>query len=991
MDNSLITKTKKSSKDIIFTILRQKTYLKLYKKYSSNKFSYNIISINNIIYNESCLIVAKFKDFLIYDDNTDFLRKFYTTPESKYKLYRILDLYENYSKIFPNYLVVKEKKFMYKNIRRKQKMIDAFNQIKLEEEENRKKIKERNTENKEDNMLFTDLVKDEIKTYQKDNNNNPYKNSFDSQNDKDETDTLFGQSHSHSSISINLVSKKDLLSPKNNSKGLSFESKTNETNGTVSSLLNIMNDNKIYIKDLPNIFKVNHCSNNIIEKKIISFRKKKSNFYKKGSKINYNKNSTNSTNNINTNNNNNNNNNNIILQKIILTPKKDKKEVNINKNHFHFNSTMLSKKRIKMLNPTLINTNSNSSSINKEKKNFPSKQNIYIPSTGNTIININNNFYHEVSKTERFEPPKLKKLSNINNNNFKTIQNSSREKEEKIKKDTNLNTNNNIVLPNKKNPLNKNLNYIKCKHISHDFSYKRNTTTEISNKTNNKIYNNLIINNKRELSPQYALSIGKHKNIIQFRDEKYSHPTHVKEHTNIKKELAKINTKNNNISQKSKENYRNKNSKDSKVVLSKDNKKKVLNLKNHKYNFNEFSSLSFINTAKTESSINAKTMTKMIKNKKIHKFKEKQNTCFNFVKNKNLKINKEIFLQDKFFTTYNKTNKKIKNTNKKISDFIIKNQKTNKSYKSRDKSKNIKINHSIKNKILKSEVRAPTKKYISNYINKNNKSNSDNNNNNNLIEYTTICEKNHNKKKLLDSKSIEKRKKCESIDFSNSEYHHNKYAFTKIDSIKRNSYIYSPKNSFSHFINKNIKNNKMINEYFTERAFLFNQPTMPSQQHMYTISQNDIRSKYKTILLTKNNKKSYDFNSDIQKRYKQNILNKINNLKNMNKDYCISNIRKSTNSNSIDLNNINYNNRFYSNSLKNKSKEKEKENDNKDLFKKIMSFKINNRNKNKTEEKVAKSNNKINEKKNNNIPMTIKVNTSNFLSKIKEKYKKPMI
>ena len=990
MDNSLITKTKKSSKDIIFTILRQKTYLKLYKKYSSNKFSYNIISINNIIYNESCLIVAKFKDFLIYDDNTDFLRKFYTTPESKYKLYRILDLYENYSKIFPNYLVVKEKKFMYKNIRRKQKMIDAFNQIKLEEEENRKKIKERNTENKEDNMLFTDLVKDEIKTYQKDNNNNPYKNSFDSQNDKDETDTLFGQSHSHSSISINLVSKKDLLSPKNNSKGLSFESKTNETNGTVSSLLNIMNDNKIYIKDLPNIFKVNHCSNNIIEKKIISFRKKKSNFYKKGSKINYNKNSTNSTNNINTNNNNNNNNNNIILQKIILTPKKDKKEVNINKNHFHFNSTMLSKKRIKMLNPTLINTNSNSSSINKEKKNFPSKQNIYIPSTGNTIININNNFYHEVSKTERFEPPKLKKLSNINNNNFKTIQNSSREKEEKIKKDTNLNTNNNIVLPNKKNPLNKNLNYIKCKHISHDFSYKRNTTTEISNKTNNKIYNNLIINNKRELSPQYALSIGKHKNIIQFRDEKYSHPTHVKEHTNIKKELAKINTKNNNISQKSKENYRNKNSKDSKVVLSKDNKKKVLNLKNHKYNFNEFSSLSFINTAKTESSINAKTMTKMIKNKKIHKFKEKQNTCFNFVKNKNLKINKEIFLQDKFFTTYNKTNKKIKNTNKKISDFIIKNQKTNKSYKSRDKSKNIKINHSIKNKILKSEVRAPTKKYISNYINKNNKSNSDNNNNN-LIEYTTICEKNHNKKKLLDSKSIEKRKKCESIDFSNSEYHHNKYAFTKIDSIKRNSYIYSPKNSFSHFINKNIKNNKMINEYFTERAFLFNQPTMPSQQHMYTISQNDIRSKYKTILLTKNNKKSYDFNSDIQKRYKQNILNKINNLKNMNKDYCISNIRKSTNSNSIDLNNINYNNRFYSNSLKNKSKEKEKENDNKDLFKKIMSFKINNRNKNKTEEKVAKSNNKINEKKNNNIPMTIKVNTSNFLSKIKEKYKKPMI
>ena len=72
-----------------------------------------------------------------------------------------MDLYENYSKIFPNYFVVTEKKFMYKNIRKKQKMIDAFNQIKLEEEENRRKIKEKQeNDNTQDNKLFTDLVKD---------------------------------------------------------------------------------------------------------------------------------------------------------------------------------------------------------------------------------------------------------------------------------------------------------------------------------------------------------------------------------------------------------------------------------------------------------------------------------------------------------------------------------------------------------------------------------------------------------------------------------------------------------------------------------------------------------------------------------------------------------------------------------------------------------------------------------------------------------------
>ena len=152
---------------------------------------------------------------------------------------------------------------MYKNIRRKQKMIDAFNQIKIEEEENRRKIKEKQEENENnDNKLFTDLVKDEIKLFQKDNNNEKYKSSFNSESEKDNTDTIFGQSHS--SISINLInkSKKYLLSQKDNKK-ISFDySKNNETDGTISYLLNVMNDSKIYSKDLLNIFRINSISKN---------------------------------------------------------------------------------------------------------------------------------------------------------------------------------------------------------------------------------------------------------------------------------------------------------------------------------------------------------------------------------------------------------------------------------------------------------------------------------------------------------------------------------------------------------------------------------------------------------------------------------------------------------------------------------------------------------------------------------------------------------
>ena len=985
MEQVELTKTKKSNKEIIFTILRQKSYLKLFKKYSSSNYSFNSICINNIIYNEPCLIVAKFKDYLIYDDNTEFIRKFYNNSETKHKLNRILDLYENYSKIFPNYLVIKEKKFMYKNIRRKQKMIDAFNQIKLEEEENRKKIKEQKDENKEDNRLFTDTVKNEIKIFQKDNNSKPYKNSFDSQSEKDEdTDTLFGRSHS--SISINLLNKKEL------NKGFSFDSKNNETNGTLSGILNIMNDNKIYIKDLTDIFKEKTNPNYIIEKKIISFKKKKNNTHShKMPKLSDNK----STNNIN----NNLNNNNIILQKIILTPKKDEKKIILGKNHFHFNSTVLSKKRIKMLNPSLINTNSNKHSVQKEKKNCPQKQNIYIPSTGNTIININNNFFQEVSKTERCEPPKLKKILNVNNHKYKTLQNTSREKDEKNKKNDiniNINTNNtNSLSSNHKNPTKNNFSYIKCKHISHDFSYKKNTATstvtEFNNKTTNKIYNNFINKTKRELSPQLVLNVRKKKKYLKSNND-----TNNSNNTNN----IKVNNNNDTIKNAIIKLYKQKSKEKNKNIFSKynsNNKKQIISyLKNSKYNYNEYSSFSFLKTAKTESNVNSKNLSQKSKNQKMEKFKEKQKTCFNFVKNNNnFKINKDMFLQDKYLINNkksNKTEKKSKNSNKKINDIITKKHIENKSHKSRDKNKNIIVNNSIKSKILKSEVKIQPKYFISNYTNKMNTNYGEKINT--FIEYTSISGKNVSKENLTNFKSLDKKKKCESIDFSSRENHNKKNVFKKIDSIKRNSYIYSPKNSLSNFLkNKNKNNNKnngnkIINDYFTDRQSSYNQTTMP-MQHTCNTSQNNMRSKYKAILLTKNNKKSYDFNSDIQKKYKQNILNTINNP---NKNIYLSIFRKGPESNSIDFNSFNYNNNKYcSNTYRNPSKDKDKEEDNKDLFKKIMSFKMNkNKMKYKNEEKMAKSN-KGNEKKNINmnlnLPMTIKVNTSNFLSKIKSKNK----
>jgi hypothetical protein len=50
--------------------------------------------------------------------------RFYKKQEIKIKLPKLLDYYENYSKIFPNYIVLHEAKYLYKNIQRKQKIID---------------------------------------------------------------------------------------------------------------------------------------------------------------------------------------------------------------------------------------------------------------------------------------------------------------------------------------------------------------------------------------------------------------------------------------------------------------------------------------------------------------------------------------------------------------------------------------------------------------------------------------------------------------------------------------------------------------------------------------------------------------------------------------------------------------------------------------------------------------------------------------------------
>ncbi len=102
---------------------------RLITKYDHPISYYHIKLIDDILYNEQTRFVGKFKETLIYDDQNEFLTSLYNKVEIIYKLPKILTFYDKYSKIYANYTAIPEKKYMYKNIKRKQKLIEQVQNI----------------------------------------------------------------------------------------------------------------------------------------------------------------------------------------------------------------------------------------------------------------------------------------------------------------------------------------------------------------------------------------------------------------------------------------------------------------------------------------------------------------------------------------------------------------------------------------------------------------------------------------------------------------------------------------------------------------------------------------------------------------------------------------------------------------------------------------------------------------------------------------------
>lgn len=138
----------------------------LYKNYSNNTTNnMNLLIINSILLNRKIHIVSKFKDFLLYDDALEFLKRFYKGYESSTRLKKISNYYKATSVLYPNYSPLIESKYIYSNIIKKQMVINKQENYKKRNKNNniKKHYQEKKDNlNKDEKKFFNSIIYNEI-------------------------------------------------------------------------------------------------------------------------------------------------------------------------------------------------------------------------------------------------------------------------------------------------------------------------------------------------------------------------------------------------------------------------------------------------------------------------------------------------------------------------------------------------------------------------------------------------------------------------------------------------------------------------------------------------------------------------------------------------------------------------------------------------------------------------------------------------------------
>ena len=134
------------------------------EKYNSTKELYNKYQVQLFMENANTHLISTFKDYLFYDDFTEFFSKFYRKRESFELLGPLFAYYEKSSYIFPNYTVLNEGKYVYKNIIKKQLLIDYLEDIEIKKRKNnlnrnkKDMTKSNNNEKIFDTQLYNNII-----------------------------------------------------------------------------------------------------------------------------------------------------------------------------------------------------------------------------------------------------------------------------------------------------------------------------------------------------------------------------------------------------------------------------------------------------------------------------------------------------------------------------------------------------------------------------------------------------------------------------------------------------------------------------------------------------------------------------------------------------------------------------------------------------------------------------------------------------------------
>jgi hypothetical protein len=86
----------------------------LFEKYRASIDIYNVKIINEIVFNSPVRITSVFKDYLVNDEIAGFIERYYSLQQAHSKMHRLTEFFNSYYKVFPSYIAIKERKFMYK-------------------------------------------------------------------------------------------------------------------------------------------------------------------------------------------------------------------------------------------------------------------------------------------------------------------------------------------------------------------------------------------------------------------------------------------------------------------------------------------------------------------------------------------------------------------------------------------------------------------------------------------------------------------------------------------------------------------------------------------------------------------------------------------------------------------------------------------------------------------------------------------------------------